>query len=161
MSKKSSNFASKIVCPMKKYSLLFVLALALFGLFLTSCSHKLTVEEAEAAVVQGENDNLPLMIQKLSDVESIIIDSIHIRIADEPMSGYLYTTWKYVVKTTIHPTVNEMLKGIYDSKEVVEQREKQIIVEVSNIQQSKERKGYIEWETGWADAYRIILNDKY
>ena len=146
---------------MKKYSLLFVLALELFGLLLTSCSHKLTVEEAEAAVVQGENDNLPLMIQKLSDVESIVIDSIHIRIADEPMSGYLYTTWKNVVKNTIHPTVNEMMKGIYDSKEVVEQREKQIIVEVSNIQQSKERKGYIEWETGWADGYCIILNDKY
>lgn len=137
-------------------------AFALFSIALTSCGgHKLTVEEAEAAVVQGENENLPLMIQKLSDVESIVIDSIHIRIVDEPMSGYLYTTWKYIVKKTVHPTFNEMMNGIYDSKEVVENREKQIIVEISDIQQSKEHEGYVEWKTGWIDAYRVVLNDMY
>jgi hypothetical protein len=54
-----------------------------------------------------------------------------------------------------------MMRGIYESKEVEEEREKQIIVEVSDIQQSKEHKGYIEWQTGWTDAYRVILNDKY
>lgn len=137
-------------------------AFALFSIALTSCGgHQLTVEEAEAAVVQGENENLPLMIQKLSDVESIVIDSIHIRIVDEPMSGYLYTTWKYIVKKTVHPTFNEMMNGIYDSKEVVENREKQIIVEISDIQQSKEHEGYVEWKTGWIDAYRVVLNDMY
>ena len=128
---------------------------------LTACGNKLTVEQAEAAVLQGENDNLPLMIQKLSDVESIVIDSIHIRIVDEPMSGYLYTTWKYMVRKTIHPTVNEMMRGIYESRTVEELREKQVIVEVSDIRQSKEHKGYIEWQTGWADAYRVILNDMH
>jgi len=138
------------------------IAIALFSLVFTSCGgHKLTVEEAEAAVVQGENENLPLMLQKLSNVESIVIDSIHIRIVDEPMSGYLYTTWKYVVEKTIRPTVDEMMRGNYSSKHIEEQREKQVIVEVSNIHQSEEHKGYIEWQTGWADAYRVILNDMY
>ena len=65
----------------------------------------------------------------------------------------------YVVKKTIYPTVNEMMRGIYESRKVEEQKEKQVIVEVSNIRQSKERRGYIEWQTGWADAYRVILND--
>lgn len=140
---------------------LFLLLLPVMMLGLTACGNKLTVEQAEAAVLQGENDNLPLMIQKLSDVESIVIDSIHIRIVDEPMSGYLYTTWKYMVRKTIRPTVNEMMRGIYDSRTVEELREKQVIVEVSDIRQSKEHKGYIEWQTGWADAYRFILNDMY
>lgn len=140
---------------------LFLLLLPVMMLGLTACGNKLTVEQAEAAVLQGENDNLPLMIQKLSDVESIVIDSIHIRIVDEPMSGYLYTTWKYMVRKTIRPTVNEMMRGIYDSRTVEELREKQVIVEVSDIRQSKEHKGYIEWQTGWADAYRVILNDMY
>ena len=119
------------------------------------------MEEAEAAVVSGENDHIPLLVQKMSDVESIVIDSIRIRIVDEPMSGYLYTTWKYVVRKTIYPTVNEMMKGIYESRKVEETREKQVIVEVSDIRQCKEQKGYIEWQTGWADAYKVILNDQY
>lgn len=127
---------------------------------LTACGNKLTVEQAEAAVVQGENDNLPLLVQKMNDVESITIDSIYIRITDEPMSGYLYTTWKYVVTKTIYPTFNDIKRGICESWEVKEQREKQVIVEVSNIQKSEEHKGYIEWQTGWADAYYVILNDK-
>lgn len=142
-----------------KKGLLFVYAVLLVGI--TSCGHKLTVEEAEAAVVHGENENLPLLVQKLSDVESIVIDSIYIRIVDEPMSGYLYTTWKYVVKKTIYPTIDEMCKGHYEHREVVEEREKQLIVAVDSIRQSKERKGYIEWQTGWAEAYRIVWNDKY
>lgn len=142
-----------------KKRLLFVYAVLLVGI--TSCGHKLTVEEAEAAVVHGENEHLPLLVQKLSDVESIVIDSIYIRIVDEPMSGYLYTTWKYVVKKTIYPTIDEMRKGHYERREVVEEREKQLIVAVDSIRQSKERKGYIEWQTGWAEAYQIVWNDKY
>ena len=142
---------------MKK--LFLILIPVLMGL--TACGDKLTVEQAEQVVFEGENDRLPLLIQSMEDVESIVIDSIHIRIVDEPMSGYLYTTWKYVVRKTIHPTVNEMMKGIYESKKVEEQREKQVIVEVSDIRQSKEHKGYIEWQTGWEDAYRVILHDMY
>ena len=149
------NLINRALAAEKKLFLL----LAVAALALTACNNKLTVEEVEAAVVQGENERLPLLVQKMSDVESVVIDSIHIRITDEPMSGYLYTTWKYVVKKTIYPTADEMMQGIYESREVEEQREKQVIVEVSNIRQSKERKGYIEWQTGWADAYRVILND--
>ena len=148
------NLINRALAAEKKLFLLLAAALAL-----TACNNKLTVEEVEAAVVQGENEQLPLLVQKMSDVESVVIDSIHIRITDEPMSGYLYTTWKYVVKKTIYPTADEMMQGIYESREVEEQREKQVIVEVSNIRQSKERKGYIEWQTGWTDAYRVILND--
>lgn len=142
-----------------KKGLLFVFAVLFVGF--TSCGHKLTVEEAEAAVLHGENDNLPLLVQKLSDVESIVIDSIHIRIVDEPMRGYLYTTWKYVVKKTIYPTFSEMMNGHYESREAVDEREKQLIVAVDSIRQSKEHKGYIEWQTGWAEAYRVVLNDMY
>ena len=139
---------------------LFILLIpVLIGL--TACGNKLTVEQAEAAVLQGENEKLPLLIQKMADVESIVIDSIHIRIVDEPMSGYLYTTWQYAVKRTIRPTVEEMMRGIYESKHIDEHREKQVIVEVDNIRQSVEHKGYIEWETNWPEAYRIILSDIY
>ncbi len=40
MSKKSSNFASKILTSMKKSSILFVLCIALFGFLFTSCNGK-------------------------------------------------------------------------------------------------------------------------
>ncbi len=139
---------------------LFIL-LAVAVVALTACNNKLTAEQAEAVVMEGEKEDIPLLVQKFSDVESIVIDSIHLRIIDEPMSGYLYTTWKYVVKKTIYPTVNELMRGIYDAREIEEQREKQVIVEVSNIQHSKERKGYIEWQTDWTDAYRVIRKDMY
>lgn len=138
---------------------LFLLLLPVMMVGLTGCGNKLTVEQAEAAVLEAENENLPLLIQQLSNVESIVIDSMHIRIKDEPMSGYLYTTWKYVVRKTVYPTVNDIRRGMYDIRDVVEQREKQVIIEVDNIQSSKERKGYIEWETNWSDAYRVIRRD--
>ena len=133
---------------------------ALFLLTLNSCGyHRLTVEEAKATVVQGENENLPLTIQRFHEVESIVIDSIHITVADAPMSGYLYTTWKYVIKKTIHPTPRDWSKGIYEAQEVVENKEKQVIVAVRNIRQSKKHRGYIEWETWWEDAYLVVQED--
>ena len=131
-----------------------------FTMFLSSCAHKLTKEEAINAVLSAEQDRLPLLIQKMSDVESITIDSMRIRIEDEPMSGYLYTTWNYIVKYTKYPTYAEIWKGNYSPKEIEEQREKQIIVSVDNIHQSKERKGYVEWETDWSSAYGVVLHDK-
>ena len=133
---------------------------ALFLLTLNSCGyHRLTVEEAKAAVMQGENEKLPLTIQRFHEVESIVIDSIHITVADAPMSGYLYTTWKYVIKKTIHPTPRDWSKGIYEDQEVVENKEKQVIVEVFDIKNSIKRRGYIEWKASWDDAYRVVQED--
>ena len=138
------------------------LYIAIFLVALASCGgHKLSVEEAKLAVMKGENENLPLLMQRLSNVESVTIDSIHIRIIDEPMSGYLFTTWKYVVKKTLLPTIDDMKRGRYESRKIEEVRDKQVLVEVDSIRQSENRRGYIEWQTGWADAYRVILKDMY
>lgn len=62
---------------MKKYSFLWVLVLALFSFFLTSCNHKLTVEEAEAAVVQGENDNKQNDVHVLDIVSNAVWGENH------------------------------------------------------------------------------------
>lgn len=75
---------------MKKYifflSVFFVLA---------SCSSKLKPEDAQQIVLNGERENLPLMIQTMSTmgVDDITIDSLVLIVRDEPMSGLLYTTW--------------------------------------------------------------------
>ena len=133
---------------------------ALFLLTLNSCGyHRLTVEEAKAAVVQGENEKLPLTIQRFHEVESIVIDSIHITVADAPMSGYLYTTWKYVIKKTVFSTPNDWKRGIHGAREVVENKEKQVIVEVFDIKNSIKHRGYIEWKVSWDDAYRVVEKD--
>lgn len=133
---------------------------ALFLLTLNSCGyHRLTVEEAKAAVMQGENEKLPLTIQRFYEVESIVIDSIHITVADAPMSGYLYTTWKYVIKKTVYPTPNDWKRGIHGAREVVENKEKQMIIEVFDIKKSIKRRGYIEWKARWDDAYRVVEKD--
>lgn len=100
---------------------------------LTSCNSKLTVEQAEAAVLQGEKDRLPILLQSLSFVDDITIDSLRITIADKPMQGYLYTTWKNGKK------------------------ERPIIVQVDSICSDKSRKGYIQWQSHWDDAARAYF----
>ena len=149
----------KIIYTHMKQSFYFATIIVALLMCLTSCGHKLTTDEAINAIVLGEQDRLPLLVQKMSDVESITIDSMRIRIEDEPMSGYLYTTWNYIVKYTKRATVEEMMRGNYYHKEIEENREKQVIVSVDNIHQSTDRKGYIEWETDWESAYKVILHD--
>ena len=114
---------------MKK--LFFLLIPVLMGL--TACSNKLTVEQAEAAVMKGEKDRLPLLLQNMVVVEDITIDSIHLNITEEPMHGYLYTTWKAGKDCT------------------------PIIVEVDSIHSSQTRKGYVEWQIRWDNATKAYV----
>ena len=127
----------------------FYLIVGVVVLLLASCGRTITEEEAKKVVLDGENDRLPLVVQSLSDVESIIIDSMRIRVKDEPMSGYIYTTWEYTVTTSYYP------------KKRVEKRKKNIIVEVDSIRQSEGHQGYIEWLTRWDEAYKVIIFDMY
>ena len=75
---------------MKKY----IFFLSVFFV-LVSCSSKLKPEDAQQIVLNGERENLPLMIQTMSTmgVDDITIDSLVLIVRDEPMSGLLYTTW--------------------------------------------------------------------
>lgn len=112
-----------------------------------SCEKQvLTEEEAQRAVIDGERDHLPLILQKMSDVESITIDSLRIHVKDEPMSGFLYTTWEYTPSSFL--ALNRGKKRI-----------KNIIVSVDSIRQSKTHEGYIEWQSNWKDAYEVVLKD--
>lgn len=114
---------------------LFLLLLPVMMLGLTACGNKLTVEQAEAAVLQGERDRLPLLVQNFSIVEDIRIDSIHFNITDEPMQGYLYTTW------------------ITGKKKL----ETPIIVRVDSVRTDPTRKGYIQWQTAWDEAAKAYF----
>lgn len=112
-----------------------------------SCEKQvLTEEEAQRAVIDGERDHLPLILQKMSDVESITIDSLRIHVKDEPMSGFLYTTWEYTPTSFL---------ALHRGKK----RIKNIIVSVDSIRQSKTHEGYIEWQSNWKDAYEVVLKD--
>ena len=112
---------------------LFLLLLPVMMLGLTACGTKLTAEQAENAVLDGERDRLPLILQTLPFVDDIMIDSIHLTVTDEPMQGYLYTTWK---------------KG---------KKEQSIIVPVDSICQDKTHKGYIQWHSAWDNAARSYI----
>ena len=114
---------------MKKLFLLIIPIL----LGLTACNNKLTVEQAEAAVLQGEQDRLPMVLQNIVLVDDITIDSIHLNVTVEPMQGFLYTTWK---------------SG---------RNSKSIIVQVDSIRQDETRKGYIQWQSHWDDAARAYF----
>ena len=111
---------------------LFIL-LAVAAMALTACNDKLTVEDAEAAVVQGENEQLPILLQNLVFVDDITIDSIHLNVTEEPMQGFLYTTWK---------------SG---------KNSKSIIVQVDSIRTDETRKDYIQWQSHWDDAARAYF----
>lgn len=122
-----------------------VLSTILFSV--VSCNKQvLTEEEAQRAVIEGEREHLPLILQKMSDVESITIDSLRIRVKDEPMSGFLYTTWEYTPTSFL---------ALHRGKK----RIKNIIVSVDSIRQSKTHEGYIEWQSNWKDAYEVVLKD--
>lgn len=113
----------------------------------TSCQqHVLTEEEARSAVFNGEQEQLPLVLQQFSDVESITIDSLHIHVKDEPMSGFLYTTWTYNVTISYYP-------------QKVEKRGKSIIVPINDICQSQSHDGYVEWRSSWDEAHKVIRDD--
>lgn len=113
---------------MKKLFLLLIPIL----MGLTSCN-KLTAEQAEAAVLQGERDRIPLLLQTIPFIDDITIDSIKLNVTVEPMQGYLYSTWKSGKKET------------------------SIIVPVDNIHSSKEHKGYIEWQSDWENAAKSYV----
>lgn len=114
---------------MKK--LLFLLLLPILMGF-CSCS-RLNPEEVKETVIHGVQDQVPLIVQQLFFVDDISVDSMRIIVDQEPMSGYLYTTW-----TT---------KGISTP----------IIVNVTEIHRSKEAKGYIEWMADWESAGKAFL----
>lgn len=117
---------------MKKNTLLLLLTI----LFFCGSCNRITPEKAIEAVVTGEKDRLPLLEQQLFFIDKISIDSMRLVVIDEPMSGYLYTTWTSKGKAV------------------------PIIVAVSEISRSKEHKGYIEWNTDWesaANAYMMNL----
>ncbi|MBP5365826.1 MAG: hypothetical protein J6Y82_07865 [Bacteroidales bacterium] len=132
---------------MRKSILYIAICAILIGI--VSCKlHRLTEDEAKESVINGEQDRLPLITQKMTDVESITIDSMSIHVADEPMSGFLYTTWKYSVTTSYYP-------------KKVKKVEKSIIIPVDKIRQSNEHFGYIEWETDWGEGLRVVLQDQF
>ncbi len=119
---------------------------AVLYVFVSCEKQVLTEEEAQRAVIEGEREHLPLILQKMSDVESITIDSLRIHVKDEPMSGFLYTTWEYTPTSFL---------ALHRGKK----RIKNIIVSVDSIRQSKTHEGYIEWQSNWKDAYEVVLKD--
>ncbi len=130
---------------MKRTFFYTMLCVVILGL--TSCQqHVLTEEEAQSAVLNGEQERLPLVLQSMSDVESITIDSMRIHVKDEPMSGFLYTTWTYNVTISYYP-------------QKVEKREKSIIVPINDIRQSQSHDGYVEWRSSWDEAHKVIRDD--
>ena len=113
-----------------KKSLFLLLLPILLGF--CSCS-RLTPEEAQKTVIAGVKDQVPLLIQQLYFVDDIKVDSMRIIVDQEPMSGYLYTTW--TAKDNTSP----------------------VIVSVTDIRKSKTAKGYIEWTADWESAAKAYL----
>lgn len=131
---------------MKRTFFYTMLCVVILGL--TSCQqHVLTEEEARSAVFNGEQERLPLVLQSMSDVESITIDSMRIHVKDEPMNGFLYTTWTYNIIISYYPRK-------------VENKKKNIIVLVDSIRQSQSHDGYVEWRSRWDEAYKVIRNEE-
>ena len=113
---------------MKKLFLLFVPIL----LGLTACDSKLTAEQAEEAVLQGERDRIPLVLQMIPFVDDLTVDSMKLIVREEPMSGFLYTTWK------------------------MKKESAQIIVPVDSIRLTQQN-GYVEWISHWDVAAKSYL----
>lgn len=70
---------------------IFLLSLTILMVF-CSCK-RFTPEEAKETVIAGVKDQVPMLVQQFFFVDDISIDSMRIVVDQEPMSGYLYTTW--------------------------------------------------------------------
>lgn len=125
---------------MKKY--LFLLSALCV---MVSCSSKLDPEEAKQIVLNGERNNLPLVIQTVSTmgVDDITIDSLVLLVKDEPMSGLLYTTW------------TSSRKNYYTGRTKVE--ETPMVIKVDSIISSPTRKGYAQWQSDWQSAFQTYI----
>lgn len=125
---------------MKKY-FFFLAALCV----LASCSSKLKPEDATQIVLDGERNNLPLVIQTMSTmgVDDITIDSLVLLVRDEPMSGLLYTTW------------TSSRENYYTGKTKVE--ETPMIIKVDSIISSPTQKGYVQWQSDWQSALATYI----
>ncbi|GEM_PF-2008701 len=125
---------------MKKY-LFFLSALCV----LASCSSKLKPEDVTQIVLNGERENLPLVIQTMSTmgVDDITIDSLVLLVKDEPMSGLLYTTW------------SSSRKNYYTGRTKVE--ETPMIIKVDSIISSPTQKGYVQWQSDWQSALQTYI----
>ena len=122
---------------MKKFYLFLLLTL-MIGM--NACQSKLKVDDVIETVLEGERNYLPMKLQNSPAVDNITVDSLRLLVKSEPMSGYLYTTWYYGQKSF------------------------SIIVKVTNIRNSKERKDDIVWNSDWATAtcdYLEKLIDSY
>lgn len=112
---------------------LFLFLLPVMMLGLTACDKKLTPERAEAAILEGEKGRVPLLLQSLPLVDDITIDSIHWIVTEEPMQGYLYTTW------------------IYKGEGVP------IIIQLDSVCVDATRKDYVQWLTSWDKAAQSYM----
>ena len=119
---------------MKKFYLFLLLPLVIG---MSACQSKLTADDVIESVLDGERDRLPMILQNLPSVDNITVDSLHILVDSEPMSGYLYTTW-------------------YDG-----QKSFSIIVQVIDIKKSEEHKDYIEWKSDWGSAKDTYIQKRY
>lgn len=117
---------------------LFLFLLPVMILGLTACDNKLTAEQAEAAVLQGERDRVPMLLQTIPIIDDLTIDSIRLMVTEEPMQGYLYTTW-------ISIGTNKKRTEI------------PIIVQVDSIRQDATRKDYIQWQSSWDNAAKSYV----
>ena len=124
-----------------KKSLFFLSALCV----LASCSSKLKPEDATQIVLNGERENLPLVIQTMSTigVDNITIDSLVLTIQDEPMRGLLYTTW------------TSSNKNYYTGRTKVEKTP--MIIKVDSIISSPTKKGYVQWQSDWQSALQTYI----
>ena len=126
-----SNKAINTISYVLNVLLVIALIFALKGGFQGIGSNDADIfKEIKLSIVERENAELPVTIQKLSDVRDIKIDSLVITSDIKPYSGYLVTQWKY-------DTWNK--KGL----------KKQVYVEVNNIRVHNKS---ITWYSNWIGA---------
>ena len=107
------------------------------------------LEEVKKRILDEENDNLPMIIQELEDVEDITIDDLSF--SNGPgcyYSAYLHTTWEvYVLRGREFFEFGQPLPLPAKNLELVK---RQVYVHVDITETGI----LLEWETKWHDAYK-------
>lgn len=112
------------------------------------------MEEIKSMIVERERADIPLLVQRFTEVQNITIDSMVITKNTRPYEGYLVTTWDYNCREEL--SIEEWADNGYDGLFKYTPKTETKYVKIINIM--TKLNGELEWGSNWESAYLSIVN---
>lgn len=112
--------------------------------------------EIKSIIVERERAEIPLLVQRFTEVHSITIDSMVITQNTRPYAGYLVTTWEYDFRKEL--STQEWADNGYGDFHKYIRKTETVYVDISNI--VPKLNGGVSWTSNWISAHLSIVNSQ-